>query len=443
VQPSATPVEQHKTTYDFIYAYGSPRPHAATHIDDRTFTFDANGNETGWTHDLNGTRRTVVWDDEDRIQSIFDNGHENAYKHDDQGERIIKRGPQGETVYVNQYFTMRNGAIGTKHFYAGPTRVASKLLKKNEFEKDQYYFHPDHLGSSNYITDLNGALYEHLEYFPSGESWVSESSNTQRTPYLFTGKEFDEETDLYYYGARYYDPRTNKFMSTDPLVSRQTESVLTRTALLNVYAYAVNNPLRYNDPTGLEPNAVTDIKVKYDKFTVPGTTMEQAVEWLKQNRPGEWGNTGVEIVPDPNALQTDAKGKVAKATVKVVITVTMPEWTPPKTVGPKAKAEGERVRKALLEHEGGHVKIAQKEAKDVASKLVGKTGKQALNTLTNIFDESKPGTMKKEGDAYDTKTKQGATQGVNADYNIERAEIAEQAAKDKQKQQQTVQKKGR
>ncbi len=79
----------------------------------------------------------------------------------------------------------------------------------------------------------------------------------------------------------------------------------------------------------------------------------------------------------------------------------------------------------------------------MASKLVGKTGKQALNTLTNIFDESKPGTMKKEGDAYDTKTKQGATQGVNADYNIERAEIAEQAAKDKQKQQQTVQKKGR
>ncbi|WP_414709498.1 RHS repeat domain-containing protein [Ramlibacter sp.] len=44
-----------------------------------------------------------------------------------------------------------------------------------------------------------------MEYFPFGETWVEESSNTQRTPYLFTAKELDEETGLYYFGARYYD----------------------------------------------------------------------------------------------------------------------------------------------------------------------------------------------------------------------------------------------
>jgi hypothetical protein len=57
----------------------------------RTYTYDANGNQTGWTHDTNGTRRIINWDDENRIQSVFDNGHEKDYKYDDKGPRMIKR----------------------------------------------------------------------------------------------------------------------------------------------------------------------------------------------------------------------------------------------------------------------------------------------------------------------------------------------------------------
>jgi RHS repeat-associated protein len=79
-----------------------------------------------------------------------------------------------------------------------------------------WYYHPDHLGSTGFVTDQNGELYEHVEYFPFGETWVQEHSNTQRTPYLYTGKELDEETGLYYYGARYYDPRTSVWASADP-----------------------------------------------------------------------------------------------------------------------------------------------------------------------------------------------------------------------------------
>jgi RHS repeat-associated protein len=225
-QPSGTPITQKKTSYLFNYAYGSPHPHAPTHIGNRTFSYDANGNQLGWDNDDNGTRRTIVWDEENRTQSLFDNGHEKTYKYDDQGQRIIKRGPQGETVYVNQYFTIRNKEIGTKHVFAGTSRLVSKLMKqdkpganpqgKTPVEKDLYFFHPDHLGSSHYITDTQGQIFEHLEYFPFGETWVEESTNTQRTPYLFTGKEFDEETNLYYYGARYYDPRTSVWQSADP-----------------------------------------------------------------------------------------------------------------------------------------------------------------------------------------------------------------------------------
>ncbi len=56
---------------------------------------------------------------------------------------------------------------------------------------------------------------EHVQYFPFGETWVSEQSNAERLPYLFTSKELDEETALYYFGARYYDPRTSVWQSTD------------------------------------------------------------------------------------------------------------------------------------------------------------------------------------------------------------------------------------
>src|SRR5206468_2544897 len=114
-----------------------------------------------------------------------------------------------------------------KHVWIGTTRMVSKLVSQENksisgsptsppIEKDVYFYHGDQVGSSNFVTDAGGNLYEHLEYFPSGESWVEESTNTQRTPYLFTGKELDEETGLYDFGAGYYDPRTSVWQSADP-----------------------------------------------------------------------------------------------------------------------------------------------------------------------------------------------------------------------------------
>ena len=278
VQPSLVPVTQKKTSYNFAYAYNpsgatSVRPHAPNHIGLRTYTYDLDGNQTGWTHDTNGTRRTITWDDENRIQAVFDNGQEKDYKYDDQGQRMIKRGPQGETVYVNQFFTQRPGANGTKHVYAGTTRIASKLVLQGTpnsnpngatpFEKDIFFYHPDHIGSTNYVTDLNGKLFEHIEYFPFGESWVEENTNQQRTPYLFSAKELDEETGLYYFGARYYDPRTSVWQTPDPILDKYLPSGdkekdaklpgmggVFNGLNLGLYTYGHQNPLKVKDPDG-------------------------------------------------------------------------------------------------------------------------------------------------------------------------------------------------
>ena len=110
------------------------------------------------------------------------------------------------------------------------------------YEKLQFYYHPDHLGSSSYITNLDGEVVQHIEYVPFGEVFIEERNSIWNTPYLFNAKEFDEETGLYYYGARYYDSRLSLWISTDALKEK--------TPNVSPYIYTDNNPIIYIDPDG-------------------------------------------------------------------------------------------------------------------------------------------------------------------------------------------------
>ncbi len=112
----------------------------------------------------------------------------------------------------------------------------------------QYYYHSDHLGSSSLITNLDGEVVQHVEYVPFGEVFIEERNNTWNTPYLFNAKELDEETGLYYYGARYYDPRISLWLSTDPLQEKYPN--------VSTYAYCALNPVKFIDPTGMEGEPV-------------------------------------------------------------------------------------------------------------------------------------------------------------------------------------------
>ena len=109
-------------------------------------------------------------------------------------------------------------------------------------ERLQFYYHPDHLGSSSYITNLDGEVVQHIEYVPFGEVFVEERNNIWNTPYLFNAKEFDEETGLYYYGARYYDPKVSLWISVDKLSEEDLK--------VSSYCYTDNNPIKYLDPDG-------------------------------------------------------------------------------------------------------------------------------------------------------------------------------------------------
>jgi len=108
----------------------------------------------------------------------------------------------------------------------------------------KYYFHSDHLGSSSLITDATGGIVQHLEYVPFGEVFIDEraATSTWSTPYKFNAKELDEETGLYYYGARYYDPRTSVWISVDPLAEKNPD--------VGSYVYCEDNPVVFVDPDG-------------------------------------------------------------------------------------------------------------------------------------------------------------------------------------------------
>lgn len=129
------------------------------------------------------------------------------------------------------------------------------------YENLQFYYHADHLGSTSYITNLDGEVVQHVEYVPFGEVFIEERNNKWNTPYLFNAKEFDEETGLYYYGARYYDPRLSVWMSVDPIsnydplnnenfLDGQHNGGIYNFANLNPYVYCYNRSTVYIDPNG-------------------------------------------------------------------------------------------------------------------------------------------------------------------------------------------------
>ena len=120
--------------------------------------------------------------------------------------------------------------------------LENNFQNPDAYEKLQFYYHPDHLGSSSYITNLDGEVVQHIEYVPFGEVFIEERNSIWNTPYLFNAKEFDEETGLYYYGARYYDPRLSLWISTDPLQEKYPH--------INSYCYTANNPVLFVDPDG-------------------------------------------------------------------------------------------------------------------------------------------------------------------------------------------------
>ena len=110
--------------------------------------------------------------------------------------------------------------------------------------EDVFFYHSDHLGSTSYITDAKANITQFDAYLPYGELLVDEHSSSEDMPYKFNGKEFDQETGLYYYGARYMNPVTSLWYGVDPLAEKYPE--------IGGYIYCHCNPIMRVDINGMD-----------------------------------------------------------------------------------------------------------------------------------------------------------------------------------------------
>nr|WP_319024093.1 RHS repeat-associated core domain-containing protein [Treponema denticola] len=196
-------------------------------------------------------------------------------------KEIGKKVPQAYRVYVEDTFLPcdagdarifskehEHGLRVSKHIFVGNSRLVTAMTHADnngdttEQTEKRYYYHADHLQSAQFITNAKGEQYEHIEYTPYGELWIEETApGIDKLPFRFTGKELDEETGLYYYGARYLDPKYSRWLSGDPALNDYIPKAGADTSKLPnggayncfnfaVFGYGNNNPIKYNDPTG-------------------------------------------------------------------------------------------------------------------------------------------------------------------------------------------------
>ena len=153
-------------------------------------------------------------------------------------------------------------------------------------KEETFFYHSDHLGSTSYITDDKANITQYDAYLPYGELLVDEHSSSEDLPYKFNGKQFDEETGLYYYGARYMNPVASIWYGVDPLVEKYPS--------VCGYVYCMENPTKLIDPNGKETHVALNKdgtyrvvggilnkdrniyifdKDKYGKYTIKGKSI--------------------------------------------------------------------------------------------------------------------------------------------------------------------------
>ena len=164
---------------------------------------------------------------------------------------------QRTTVYVNALYEKDVTAnLGTKYYTLGSQRIA--MRRGNTLT----YLHGDHLGSTSVTANSSGGKVAELRYHPWGGTRFS--SGTTPTARRYTGQIEDAAIGLYFYNARYYDPTLGRFIQADTIIPDPANP-----QSLNRYAYTLNNPLRYTDPTGHFSD-------------------DEILDWLKAQNPDNW-----------------------------------------------------------------------------------------------------------------------------------------------------------
>jgi RHS repeat-associated protein len=201
--------------------------------------------------DRNTKTTTFTYDTENRLERIdFAGGGFAEYRYDGLSRRIQKNVNGTVTRYVYEQEDILREYDGTNTIqarYAHGSGIDEPLIVERDLDSsgtfeasERFFYHADGLGSITEITDQNGVVVRAYLYDSFGQ--IADEIGTLATPYAYTGREFDGESGLYYYRARYYDPAIGRFIRQDPIGL---------SGGINTYLYVLANPITNTDPSGL------------------------------------------------------------------------------------------------------------------------------------------------------------------------------------------------
>ena len=228
----------------------------------RSYQYDDNGNLIRKTLLATGNFTQYTYDAENRLTKVeeFAAGAStpaatSTYRHDGLGRRIEKvaNGQTTRYIYDGEDILLEydGSNVLQARYTHGPGIDEPIAVTKGG---STFFYHQDGSGTVTDLTDATGGTAKSYAYDAYGN--ILESSGAVDQPYTYTGREFDSESGLYYYRARYYDPTTGRFLQQDPGSAGANAARLPRHPLdlAAQYVYANDNPIRLIDPLGNVPH---------------------------------------------------------------------------------------------------------------------------------------------------------------------------------------------
>jgi RHS repeat-associated protein len=224
-----------------VSPYNYNNSNELTSTPNASYTYDNNGNITTKA-DSTGTT-AYSWDFENRLTSVTLPGNQGtvSFKYDPFGRRIYKSSPISTSIFVYEGDNLveeTNSSGATVARYTQTQNVDEPLAMLRGSATS--YYEADGLGSITSLTTPAGALAQTYTFDSFGNQTGASGSLTNSLHY--TARDFDVETNLYYYRARYYEAQSGRFLSEDPIKFQGG---------INLYAYTTNNAVNFDDPAGL------------------------------------------------------------------------------------------------------------------------------------------------------------------------------------------------
>ena len=284
------------------------------------YEYDAHGNMTRMPH-----LPLMQWDDHDQLQAsskqVVNNGGTpeiTYYVYDAGGQRVRKvterQTPAGTTpTRMQERFYLGGFEIYREYESDGSTRKLERETLHIMDDKQRIalvetktldtadninlnvslirYQHDNHLGSVCLELDEVGNVISYEEYYPYGSTSYQGGRSAAEVGlkrYRYTGKERDEETGLYYHGARYYASWLGRWISFDPAIYRESTFEY---ATYQPYVYVQNKPVIAFDPDGEAINFLA-AAVGTAVGAVIGGGIEAGRQLYTQGRVSDWGSVG-------------------------------------------------------------------------------------------------------------------------------------------------------